>query len=237
MDDRCWSTSPQKRAFDLIVSAAVLFASFPIGLVVSALVKLSSAGPAFFRQQRVGCGGKLFTVYKFRTMFADARRNGPSLTRDGDLRLTSVGKFLRKLKLDEIPQFYNVLRGDMSIVGPRPKLLQYSVFSDWKYRPGITGFATLAFRSEEEILQRVEPCELDAYYAEKIKPLKARLDRRYMRTASFSSDLKIIWATAACIAGPFRVAGKRLPRTVAQPPAWANEPDAISMSFEAESID
>jgi lipopolysaccharide/colanic/teichoic acid biosynthesis glycosyltransferase len=237
LDHPCWSTSPQKRAFDVIVSVAVLFATLVVGLIVWVLVKFSSSGPAFFTQQRVGRGGELFTVYKFRTMVSDEQDKGPSLTRCGDHRLTPAGKILRKLKVDEIPQFYNVLRGDMSIVGPRPKLPQYSVQSDWKYRPGITGLATLAFRMEEDMLQSVEPGELDAYYDRKIKPLKARLDRRYMHRASFLSDLLIIWATAACIAQPLRAGGKRVRRILVHSPAWAKEADSARISFEAESID
>lgn len=237
MDHPCWSTSPQKRSFDVAVAIAVLFATFIVGLIVWVLVKFSSTGPAFFRQRRVGRGGKLFTVYKFRTMVTEEHDKGPCLTRCGDHRLTSVGKVLRKLKIDELPQFYNVLRGDMSIVGPRPKLPQYSVHSDWNYRPGITGLGTLAFRMEEDMLRNVEPGELDAYYDRKIKPLKARLDRWYMHRASFISDVQIIWATAGCIARPLRPDGKKTRRILVDAPAWEKEAESIRISLEAESID
>jgi lipopolysaccharide/colanic/teichoic acid biosynthesis glycosyltransferase len=234
---RCWSKSLHKRTFDIIVSALILACTFFIGAIVCVFVRLTSKGPALFRQSRVGLNGRLFTVYKFRTMVED-HRNGPGLTRHGDRRLTSVGKILRKMKLDELPQFYNVLRGDMSLVGPRPKLPEYSVVSDWRYRPGITGLATLAFRHEEEMLRDIPSDELDSFYDSEIRPRKARLDRWYMRRASFVSDLTIIWRTASvCLAaGPMRQ------RTISRRPAtrpaeWAGEHRSLGMALETESVD
>jgi lipopolysaccharide/colanic/teichoic acid biosynthesis glycosyltransferase len=235
---RCWGKSLGKRAFDFIISAFILSAIFVVGIVAWIAVKLTSKGPAIFCQKRVGLNGKLFTVYKFRTMAVESCGRGPGLTQDGDLRLTPLGKVLRKLKFDEIPQFYNVLRGDMSIVGPRPKLPRYSVPSDWHYRPGITGLATLAFRREEEILRGIAPEDLDAYYDEKIRPVKARLDRWYMRKASFSSDLVIIYLTAtACLESPQRALGKSLRRRSVRFPAWAKESGNMGMSLETESLE
>lgn len=169
-------------------------------LAIALCVRLSSPGPAFFAQYRVGRYGRLFRVYKFRTMSTDSEITGPGLTRNGDCRITGLGLWLRRLKLDEFPQFYNVLRGDMSLVGPRPKLAQYAGIADMPYRPGITGVATLAFRREEEILSRVHPGQLDDFYRQHIRPLKARMDVRYMCRATFWSDMRLIGATfLACL--------------------------------------
>lgn len=243
-----WSTSHQKRVFDIIISALVLSGTSFIAVIVWIAVKVTSEGPVLFRQARVGFNGKLFVVYKFRTMTVEKSRRGVGLTREGDARLTYVGKILRKLKLDEMPQFYNVLRGDMSLVGPRPKLPEYAAISDWLYRPGITGFATLAFRREEELLRKVPAEELNEFYKAEIKPLKARLDRWYMRRASFMSDLTLIWKTgASCFApAPLRLprAARQFSTPIATPistpmpiATWVSERDALAMSLETESVE
>ncbi len=196
-----WSLSKSKRLLDLSVALLVL-AVFGVPILAIALcVRLSSRGPAFFAQNRVGRRGRLFRIYKFRSMTMDAGKHGPGLTRDGDRRITGLGRWLRRLKLDELPQFYNVLRGEMSLVGPRPKLPQYSAIADMPYRPGITGAATLAFRREEEILSRIPPSQLEDFYNRHIRLLKARIDRRYMFRASFRSDMRLIGKTfLACLA-------------------------------------
>jgi lipopolysaccharide/colanic/teichoic acid biosynthesis glycosyltransferase len=195
-----WSQSFVKRLFDLSVAVLVL-AIFGLPMLAIALfVRLSSPGPAFFVQRRVGRGGQIFQIYKFRTMAIGSALIGPSLTRDGDTRITGLGYWLRKLKLDELPQFYNVLRGEMSLVGPRPKLARYAGIVNMPYCPGITGAATLAFRREEEILSRVHPSQLDPFYDRHIRPLKARMDARYMGRATFWSDMRLIAATVlACL--------------------------------------
>jgi lipopolysaccharide/colanic/teichoic acid biosynthesis glycosyltransferase len=169
-------------------------------LVVAICVRLTSPGPAFFSQYRVGRGGRFFRIYKFRTMSYGAESNGPGLTTNRDRRITAMGRWMRKLKFDELPQFYNVLRGDMSLVGPRPKLPQYMGIANMPYRPGVTGAASLAFRHEEEILCRVHPSQLDDFYNRHIRPLKARMDARYMCRATFWSDMRMIGATLiACL--------------------------------------
>lgn len=196
-----WSLSFSKRMTDLSIALLILSVLGLPMLAIALGVRLTSRGPAFFAQHRVGRGGRLFRIYKFRSMTSDAGRRGPGLTRDGDCRVTGLGRWLRKLKLDELPQFYNVLRGEMSLVGPRPKLPRYAGIANMPYRPGITGAATLAFRREEEILSRVHPGHLDDYYSRHIRPLKARMDVRYMCRATFWSDMRLIAATfLACLA-------------------------------------
>lgn len=214
-----WSLSLRKQMLDAAVAVVGLAVAFVPGVVIYLLVRATSQGPGFFQQKRVGYGGRLFTVYKFRTMEVSRSGHGPGLTRDKDPRITAIGKLLRKFKLDELPQFYNVLRGEMSLVGPRPKLPQYAAKSDAWYRPGITGFATLFFRDEEELLRNVPPEELDSFYELGIKPLKARADARYMRKATFASDAAILFRTVfASLVPSLRVARRAKPRreTVAQ---------------------
>jgi lipopolysaccharide/colanic/teichoic acid biosynthesis glycosyltransferase len=205
----CWSLSYGKRCMDFIVSLLVLGAALVPGALIYLAVRFTSDGPVLFRQRRLGRHGRPFTMYKFRTMRVENSDGGLGLTRQGDARLTAVGSVLRKLKLDELPQFYNVLRGDMSLVGPRPKLPKYAAVTDNGYRPGITGFATLAFRWEEHLLATVRSEDVDAFYAARIKPIKARLDAWYMKRASFFSDLLVIWFTAAACLAPLGRTGRR----------------------------
>jgi lipopolysaccharide/colanic/teichoic acid biosynthesis glycosyltransferase len=191
-----WIASPVRRAIDIALAALILVSFSVPMLIVGVCVRLTSKGRAVFSQDRVGLSGRLFRIYKFRSMAQNHEENASSgLTKDGDSRVTPLGHYLRKFKFDELPQFYNILRGDMSLVGPRPKLSQYASLSDMSYRPGITGAATIAFRREEEILRTVDPDEMDKFYAERIRPLKASLDVCYMCKATPLSDLRLIVAT------------------------------------------
>jgi lipopolysaccharide/colanic/teichoic acid biosynthesis glycosyltransferase len=191
-----WVLSPARRLAEICFAlAALLVFSAPM-LIVAFCIRLTSNGPAFFSQERMGRHGRLFRIYKFRSMTESCgKKHGPGLTQAGDNRVTPLGRLIRKLKIDELPQFYNVLRGEMSLVGPRPKLPKYVAMFNMNYRPGITGPATIAFRHEEELMRPVDPSQLDAFYAENIKPLKARLDACYMCRATPASDLQILLAT------------------------------------------
>jgi lipopolysaccharide/colanic/teichoic acid biosynthesis glycosyltransferase len=192
-----WSVSPVKRCIDLAFAVVALLLFWPLLLLAAVLVRYKSPGPVIFRQKRVGRDGVLFTVFKFRTMAIDAQEDGPSLTKRGDPRVTRFGGFLRKYKLDELPQLINILRGDMSLVGPRPKLPHLEVMH-MPFRPGLTGAATLAFRCEEEMLQDIPDDELEAYYCRMIKPLKAKIDWDYMREATLVTDFSLLYETAVC---------------------------------------
>ncbi len=185
-----WMNSRRRRAFDLLVAFAALLALAPVLLLLALLVFLTSPGPIFFRQRRMGRHGMEFTLYKFRSMRASAASGSP-ITVVGDARITRVGALLRRYKLDELPQFWNVLKGDMSLVGPRPKLSQHEALY-LRVRPGITGPATLAFRQEEEVLAGVPAQELDAFYQEVVKPSKAWIDLDYISKATFRSDLHLL---------------------------------------------
>jgi lipopolysaccharide/colanic/teichoic acid biosynthesis glycosyltransferase len=195
-----WALSSTRRCLDFAVALAALIALAPLLLLAAVLVRFGSRGPVFFRQRRMGRHGREFTLYKFRSMTA-AMGRGSSITVAGDARVTPVGAFLRRFKLDEMPQFWNVLRGDMGLVGPRPKLPHHEALH-MDCRPGITGVATLAFRREEEFLAGIPAHELEAFYELFVKPAKAKMDLEYMRTATFSSDLRVLWETAsACLFG------------------------------------
>ncbi len=186
-----WCVSPLKRLFDLACVIPALLLLSPIMLAVAVLVWLTSDGPILFRQERTGLHRRAFTIYKFRTMYHDPVGSGPCVTKTGDTRLTPIGGFLRKYKLDEFPQLYNVLRGDMSLVGPRPKLPQHEHL-DMRYRPGVTGAATLAFANEEAILHDVPNEILEEFHINVVSPIKKRLDHQYQERATFVSDFRLL---------------------------------------------
>jgi lipopolysaccharide/colanic/teichoic acid biosynthesis glycosyltransferase len=187
-----------KRIFDLTVSITGFILFSPLFLVLAALVKISSRGPVLFKQQRVGRAGNLFFLYKFRSMRADAAANGPSITSAGDSRITAFGRFVRKTKLDELPQLWNVLRREMSLVGPRPEVPEYvrdcaAYTLLLNVRPGITDPASVAFRHEESILAtKINP---ENFYREQLLPQKLALSSEYIENISFRGDLSILFLT------------------------------------------
>ncbi len=179
-----------KRAFDLFFSVVGLLVLSPVLLLVAIAVKLSSRGPVLFRQQRVGLGGERFWMLKFRSMVENAEDLGLGVTRDGDPRITAVGRFLRKTKLDELPQLWNVLVGEMSFVGPRPEVPRYVAQYTPEQRrvlelkPGITDLATLEFRKEEEILRQ----KAETLKAEKLKAERRNEGGNTKGTAEYAKD-------------------------------------------------
>jgi lipopolysaccharide/colanic/teichoic acid biosynthesis glycosyltransferase len=201
-----WSRSAAKRAFDVTLVLATLPVVAPICLLIAVLVRISSKGPVFFLQKRVGLQGELFSIVKFRTMVHRGRRGKGSITRIDDARITPVGRLLRALKLDELPQFVNVLLGHMSLVGPRPRVPDQPA-APLTCRPGITGAASLAFAREEEMLAGIPAHQLNSYYAKRVVPVKQRMDAAYMARATFASDLSLLLLTI------FRIWVARIPST------------------------
>jgi lipopolysaccharide/colanic/teichoic acid biosynthesis glycosyltransferase len=199
-----WCTSAGKRIFDLILATIFLVFALPFMLLAS-LAVLTSPGPVFFTSNRMGQGGRRIRVLKFRTMF-HRRELGVQLTRTGDDRITHAGRFLRNWKIDELPQFINVLRGDLSLVGPRPDTDEFlntlpaylrPVLASVK--PGITSVATLLFRNEEEVLSHVPESELTSYYVKTHLPKKVWLDLEYASHASMFTDVKLLLGTLLAV--------------------------------------
>jgi lipopolysaccharide/colanic/teichoic acid biosynthesis glycosyltransferase len=193
-----------KRLFDLVVSLLALVILSPLFLLLAVAIRLDSKGPVFFRQERVGLEGKVFRIHKFRTMVADAERAGPQLTRQSDPRITRVGAFLRRHKLDELAQLIDVARGDMSIVGPRPEVPRYVALypADVRrvvlsVRPGITDAASVAYKDESSQLERT--ADPEQLYLNVILPRKLSLCVEYVRTRSLAGDIAIVARTLAAL--------------------------------------
>ncbi|MGP8173710.1 MAG: sugar transferase [Terracidiphilus sp.] len=186
-----WSQSGAKRLFDCVCVLFALPLLVPVLLAIALAVWLTSSGPVLFLQKRMGLHGRTFTILKFRTLIHAADKAHHAVTTAGNQRFTPTGPFLRRWKLDELPQLLNVLWGDMSLVGPRPKMPEH-VISNLKCRPGITGAATIAFAREEEVLDRVPKHRLESFYHAVVLPAKRRLDVEYMARATFLSDFKLI---------------------------------------------
>jgi len=188
-----------KRLFDIICSLFGLMILAPLMLVVAVIIKLTSKGPVLYAQVRSGLHRKAFYVYKFRTMVNKAEMLGTSVTTSIDPRITSIGRVLRKTKLDELPQLFNVLKGDMNFVGPRPDVPEITdkytpqMMRVFDVRPGITSLATLHFRHEEDILAKVD--NPDQFYDEVVVPLKVELAMEHARRDSFWFDMKILFQT------------------------------------------
>src|SRR6266704_291488 len=192
-----------KRSFDLILSLLGLIVLAPVFAAAAVAIRIESAGPMFYRGVRAGRYGKAFRIFKFRTMVEGADKiGGPSSSAD-DPRITRVGNFLRRYKLDELPQLLNVVKGEMSLVGPRPEVLQEVLLYTeeekrlLEVRPGITDWGSIRFRNEGEILRG--SADPHAAYREKIRPEKIRLGLEYVERRSFLTDCKIIVRTLKAI--------------------------------------
>lgn len=191
-----------KRGFDFLISGLGLLAASPLLAVIALAIRRDSRGPVFFRQERVGRGGRVFRIHKFRTMYTDAERCGTQITVGRDPRITRVGETLRRYKLDELPQLWDVLRGEMSLVGPRPEVPRYvALYPDrvrevvLSVRPGITDPASLEFYDESALLGR--QADPETYYREQLLPRKLEIYERYARQHGLASDLRIVLATIA----------------------------------------
>ena len=194
-----------KRCLDVTVSGAAIAILSPMLLLIALAIKIDSRGPALYRGRRVGARGRQFAMLKFRTMVVGADTLGGPSTPNDDPRITTIGQYLRRYKLDELPQLFNTLKGDMSLVGPRPEVPQYvALFTDEErqildVKPGITDLATLWNADEGTVLAEADDPE--RFYLEVIRPRKIQLQLEYVRSRNFWSDLQIIWHTLTIIAG------------------------------------
>jgi len=192
-----------KRPFDLILSLAAFLVFSPILLILAIIVKTTSSGPVFFRQERAGKNGKYFRIFKFRSMAVDPGAEKKGFEPGSKMRVTSIGRILRKTKLDELPQLINVIKGEMSIVGPRPEVRRYVDLYPERWAivlsiaPGITDPGSIEFRNEEDIL--ASSADPEKEYIEKLLPEKLDIYEKYVQTISFASDIKIIARTAAAV--------------------------------------
>jgi lipopolysaccharide/colanic/teichoic acid biosynthesis glycosyltransferase len=190
-----------KRSIDMAGAAIGLVMLAPVLAVTAVAVKLSSRGPVLFRQRRVGLNGRSFDILKFRSMRPDLA--GPAVTAAGDARITGVGRFLRRSKLDELPQLWNVLVGDMSLVGPRPEVPRFVARFPADYarilavRPGLTDYATLEFLEEESVLASSPDPEVA--YVERVLPVKIAFYHRYLERMSLRTDVALLLRTAAAL--------------------------------------
>lgn len=188
------------RILDVCAAAIGLLLLSPLFVVVALLIKSGSRGPVLHSATRVGRGGRLFTLYKFRSMLAGAATEGPGITAAGDVRVTPVGRALRRTKIDELPQLFNVLRGEMSLVGPRPEDPRYvALYSPaqralLEVRPGITSPASLFYRDEERVLTGKD---WERHYINRILPTKLAIDLDYIQRRTLRSDLRLILQTVA----------------------------------------
>ncbi len=188
-----------KRLIDVVIAATGLAALSPALAAIALAVRLDSPGPALYRARRVGRGGAEFTMYKFRTMRVDGAIHGPKITHHGDRRVTRVGRALRSTKLDELPQLWNVLRSEMSLVGPRPEDPQYvALYSSGQrrvlqVRPGITSLASVLYRDEERLLVGAD---WERTYVTQVMPAKLEIDLEYVARRSLLLDARVLLATA-----------------------------------------
>lgn len=192
-----------KRVMDIAISGAALCVLWPVLLLIALAIVIDDPGPVFYRQVRVGRGGKEFRIFKFRTMVVDADKKGLQITVGRDSRITRMGALLRKTKLDELAQLLNVFLGQMSFVGPRPEVPRYvAMYTPYQrqvllVRPGITDYASIAYRNENDLLAGAEDPE--RMYVEEIMPAKLELNMKYLRRVSPLEDIRLILATIAAV--------------------------------------
>ena len=192
-----------KRLMDIVISGGALLVIWPVLLVVALAIKIDDPGPVFYRQVRVGRGGKTFRIFKFRTMVVDADKKGLAITVGRDNRITRVGALLRRTKLDELAQLINVFTGDMSFVGPRPEVQKYvDLYTPYQrqvllVRPGITDYASIAYRNENDLLAGAEDPE--RMYIDVIMPDKIELNMKYLREISPAADIRLIFGTILAV--------------------------------------
>ena len=192
-----------KRAMDIVLSAAALCVLWPVLLLIALAIVVDDPGPVFYRQVRVGRGGKPFRIFKFRTMVVDADKKGLSITVGRDSRITRVGALLRKTKLDELAQLINGLCGQMSFVGPRPEVPRYvELYTPYQrqvllVRPGITDYASIAYRNENDLLAGADDPE--RMYIETIMPDKIELNMKYLREISPLTDVRLMLRTVLAV--------------------------------------
>ena len=188
-----------KRLFDIVSSGIGLLCLAPIFVVMAIWIKLDSRGPVFYRQTRVGRYGRDFRIFKFRSMRVGSDKGRQITVGEKDPRITRFGYFIRRYKIDELPQLINVFLGDMSVVGPRPEVRKYvDLYSEeqrkvFQVRPGITDLASIKYRNENELLSQVD--DPDTYYIDVIMPDKLAINLEYIRHQSFMGDIKIIFNT------------------------------------------
>lgn len=192
------------RPLEIVLAVCGLIAVAPVLFIAAAMIRLDSRGKILFRQKRIGVNGEQFTLLKFRTM--RPAEKGLMITAADDMRVTRIGRFLRRTKIDELPELWNVLRGDMSFVGPRPEVEQFVDLSDpvWReilaHRPGITDPVTLRLRNEEHLLAQV--IDKERYYREVIQPYKLRGYANFVREKSWKTDIRIIARTLKAVFFP-----------------------------------
>ena len=201
-----------KRLFDIFLSSIGLILFFPLLPIIAILIKLDSVGSVFFMQKKIGKHFKPFILYKFRTMVQDAPKKGLPITVDCDSRITRVGRFLRKAKIDAIPQLWNVLKGDMSLVGPRPEVRKYvskyrrNFKEILKIKPGMTDVASLKYSNEEVILK--DKKDPEEYYIHILLPERIKLAKEYVRKSSFTYDIGLIFLTCFKLVCPYNTISK-----------------------------
>jgi lipopolysaccharide/colanic/teichoic acid biosynthesis glycosyltransferase len=196
------SRLPGQRVFDVAIASIALLLTLPVAAILALAIVLETGRPVLYRGWRVGRNGDIFRIYKFRSMVVHADRSGRAITTAGDGRVTGVGRVMRRIKLDELPQLLNVLFGDMALVGPRPEHPNYvRLYTPEQrqvlgVRPGITGAASVRFRNEEELLRGADP---EALYRTVVMPEKLRVELEYLERRSFWTDMGLLIATVAVL--------------------------------------